>query len=174
MTPWSRSIMRSTSSVVHRLRLPRLPTTYDTRGLSHVCLQASTIDKFVGSLILQKNQWHVFKTVCHCYTLNLWRVQIDCYHSLFPEPRMTTEWTSNNAFFVLSIIVRCDGDQITTYRQIFLGPSSIPIIGDYISFFVISDITAISLFPIVIVMLSCGREWVYFFYALIRKIYRWF
>jgi hypothetical protein len=134
------------------------PTTYDTRGLSHLCLQASTNDKLVRSLILQNNQGHAVKTLCHCYTLNLWWVQIDCYHSLFPEPRTTTERTSNTAFFVLCVIGRCDRDQITTYRWWkFLGPSSIPVIGDYIPFFVTSGVAAISLFPVVIVMLVWTR-----------------
>jgi hypothetical protein len=36
--------------------------------------------------------------------------------------------------------------------MLFWGPSSIPVIGDYLSFFITSDITTISLFPVVIVI----------------------
>jgi hypothetical protein len=121
------------------------PTMYNTLGLSCLCLQAPTIHKLVISLILGMNQRQL-KTLCHFYTLNSWWVQIDCCHRLFPEPRMTT--TCGDVFLFcassLGAVRRLAHDQPVTH---FLGASSILVTGDYLSFFVTSDIAAISLFP---------------------------
>jgi hypothetical protein len=79
-------------------QMSQAPTAYNTRGSSRVCMQAPTIDKLVGSLILRKNQQHIVNFLCRWYTLNPWRVQIGRCHGLFAEPRRTPERTSNDAF----------------------------------------------------------------------------
>jgi hypothetical protein len=57
--------------------------------------------------------------------------------------------TTNDVF--LFRVSSCDGDQFETYRwRIFVGSSSVPVIGEYLSFSVTSDIAAISLFPVVL------------------------
>jgi hypothetical protein len=123
------------------------PMTCNTRGLSRVRLQVPTIDKLVGSLILRKNQWH---------TVNFFMSVV------YPKPMTGANWALSRPFsraledprtnfqqhiFISSVIVRCCGDQIVTYPwRIFLGPSCIPVIGDYLSFFATSDNATISLF----------------------------
>jgi hypothetical protein len=52
--------------------------------------------------------------------------------------------------FISHVIIRCGRDYIEIYRwRTFLGPSCIPVIGDYLSFFATSEIVAISLFGVV-------------------------
>jgi hypothetical protein len=68
-------------------------------------------------------------------------------HCLFPEPRTTN---FQRCVFISRVIVRCGGDQFGTYRlRVFLGPSSIPVIGDYLSFSITCDIAALSLSQVV-------------------------
>jgi hypothetical protein len=56
--------------------------------------------------------------------------------------------------FLSSVIIRCGGDQVGTYRwRIFLSRSYILVIDGYLSFSVTSDIAAISLFPVVYIHL---------------------
>jgi hypothetical protein len=123
------------------------PMTYNTRGSSHVCLQAPTIDKLVGSLILRKNQRHIvnfFMSVVYPEPVTgANRVLSRPFSRAQEDPRTNFQ----RCVFILSVIVRCGGDQIATYPwRIFLGPSCIPVIGDYLSFFTTSDNAAISLF----------------------------
>jgi hypothetical protein len=68
----------------------------------------------------------------------------------FFGPKVGTFTDYQRHIFMSSIIVRCGGDQVETYRWcIFWSPPYIPVIGDYLSFFVTSDIATISLFPLV-------------------------
>jgi hypothetical protein len=66
----------------------------------------------------------------------------DCF-----DPKVGTFPHYQWCIFVSNAIVRCGVDQFGTYRwHIFVGPSCIPVIGDYLYFFVTSDIADIRLF----------------------------
>jgi hypothetical protein len=126
------------------------PTTYNTRGSSCVRLQAVMIHRLVISLILEKNQRHIVKPMCHCYTLNPSSKQIDRCNHLFCEPRTITKQTVKNAFLShpSSLDVGKTSSQPTDViyiliRHLYRLPATI------FFFFVTSDMTSISLFSLV-------------------------
>jgi hypothetical protein len=68
---------------------------------------------------------------------------------LFCEPRTITEQTPNDVFlFSVSSLDATEVCSGLTSDAFFLGPSSIFVTNDYLSFFT-GDIAAISIFPIV-------------------------